>query len=103
MSKSRASFDLVWLALRVAKRRRMALKAVIGFLQIGCGAFLFSCATMQTAVLRSARKTSGAGRVVRDKRIGGPVSGEFGDLSSPAPFVESANSGYFVLRHGLTS
>ena len=41
---------------------------------------------MQTAVLRSARKTSGAGRVVRDKRIGGPVSGEFGDLSSPAPF-----------------
>jgi hypothetical protein len=31
---------------------------------------------------------------VRDKRIGGPVSGEFGDLSSPAPF--------FVLRSAVS-
>jgi hypothetical protein len=44
---------------------------------------------MQTAVLRSARKTSGAGWVVRYKRISGPVSGEFGDLGSPALFIVS--------------
>jgi hypothetical protein len=35
---------------------------------------------MQTAVLHSARKTSAAGQC-------GPVSGEFGDLSSPALYL----------------
>src|SRR5262245_58910953 len=70
-------------------------------LELGDGCQVSNCATMQMAVLSSARKTSGVGRAnhvvesLRDSigsfgetapRVLGPVSGEFGDLSSPAPF-----------------
>src|SRR5262245_42149404 len=51
------------------------------------------CVTMQTAVLRSAKRAVRGGC--------GPVSGEFGDLGSPAPFCFVRALGFRVVwtRH----